>query len=312
MPNAPAPGPFPRHRRRWMLIGLLALALAAVAVWLGIRGLPEASGLGEHPESAPNEEPAFSLPVEEELTYAIMWKGLHAGTITLTVAERTKLRGRPAYRVVMRVDSGQVLDAVFAIHDRLESHIDAQTGASLRFARSLREGTWDPYKADDRVDFDYGAGVSRYRATDDDDGDGSRMVEHKPRPIPGPLQDPLSLLYHVRHPVLEPGGSRTITVGTRKKSGTLRLQAGEEQTLAIPGLGTFTACRIAFSSPDKDKTSAKVRLFLKKGDLALWVDRETGVPLKLELTAVPILGSLEAVLRGARNSVLKTAARAAP
>ncbi len=313
--NEPAPRERLSLRMRLLVLALAILAASGLAVFLAVfNGLPGAGGITGNKSanrsgnngSSISAAPGFDLPVGERLEYAIMWKGAHAGDIVFTVNEKKILRQREVFPVSMSATSRGLLSAAYAIHDQVKSMIDARTGNSLQFSRKIREGTWKLYHADDRVDFDYQTMTAVYTKTKYDKNGKSRTRTYAPRTIPGPLQDSLSLFYSLRNPVPCPGQERELFIGGRKRTDAVMVKAEASEDISIKGLGTFRALKITFRPRKTAGLKAKVELFMKQGELVLWLDRLHGIPLKLEIRGIPVIGSVQAILRAARNTGLRT------
>jgi hypothetical protein len=307
-----------------VLVLLVLLAGTMGYFYWRLEGLPAGAAPEPGQPAAAPPPRDIGLPVGEELVYALMWKGLAAGETTFRVIEKLPLNASPpllpgeqrlpprlragpeplVYHVQMRVRSRGALNAVFAIDNRIESWIDARTGASQRFLRHVREGTFDIYKADERLDFDYDENLAYLSRVKHKDA-GPILKHSEPRPIPGPLQDTFSILYYVRHDPLAPGEEREVTVSTRRETATVVLTAAAQtETLTIPEVGSFEALRIRFGTKDPAALKEKVQVFLKEGELELQVEAATNIPLRLYVSEIPVLGEAEALLRGARRSPL--------
>lgn len=290
-------------RSRKAILLLLCGLVVGVAVAAGIflqRGLPAAGGV-----TGSARVQIDSLPCGERLSYALMWGEVRAGRITLSLDEATPTDPPETAQAKLTVASGETLDAVFMVRDTVESWFAPATAATIRFRRKVREGTFKVYRADETLVYDPGAGRMR-RATE---GEQDRV---EPRESPGPVvHDPLSLLYAFRLEPLAPGEVREVRVATRKSVSTVEVRAGEPQQRLVEGLGTFAAMPVTLHPVAGAK---KLELFLKEGDLRLWVEQSTSTPLIIEVTGVPVVGTVRAVLRDARGSPLanRRVAPAAP
>ncbi|MHC4884076.1 MAG: DUF3108 domain-containing protein [Planctomycetota bacterium] len=293
--------------KRLCIAGAVLLLLLGVGVALlyWFNAPPEGGGIqeGEPPAPLPAVEQSRPLPVGEELVYNLMWKGFSAGTTTFSVLEAVELNGRPGYHLRMATKSGSMLDSVYAIRDSIESVVDRRTGASLRFSRDVREGTFKVYRAKDTLDFDYDKKVAVYRKTKFRK-EGDSIKEYPPRPIPGPLQDTLSLLYYFRNSPIRKGAPQTFLIGTRKRETELIVSVAEEKRLTLPGLGSFDALRLKLDPKAVAGQKEKVKIFLSKGEVELWVERSTCIPLQLRVSGIPLLGSADAVLHSVKGGPL--------
>lgn len=81
---------------------------------------------------------APSLRVGESLVYDVKFGGLDVGSARMEVLGVEDVRGRAAWHTRLAID-GRVLG--YAVRDVLESWIDVQSGASLRFVKNSAQGS---------------------------------------------------------------------------------------------------------------------------------------------------------------------------
>ncbi len=235
----------------------------------------------------------------EKLVYMVKWKGIPAGEATFSVKPwQTKVGGIPAYYVVLDTESNDFVSAFYKVRDRVKSYISAETGHSLYFARNIREGT---YRADDFLQFDYKKNLQYYSSLKTKRGVKKRK-QKKSRAIPGYLQDPLSVIYYLRHLKLVVNGKYQVLVGGRKHVGILELDVVREETIKLPALGSFDTFVINLGSGE-GSTEYKPKIFVAKGKVAVWIEKNTNIPLKITV-GVPILGTAEVFLKRSENSPL--------
>lgn len=237
--------------------------------------------------------------VGERLHYLIRWKGVPAGRASFAVKRRTRLRGEPVYYLTLETESNDAISLLYPVRDKVKSYVCAETGHSLLFVRNLREGS---YKADDTLQFDYEDNVQLYSAVKYD-SELPREKQKPPRPIPGPLQDPLSVLYYLRHFPLAVGETKDVVVGTRKRTGILRVEVVGEEEVSLPGIGVFDANRVRLGTAENETYEAEI--FVSKGDITLLAEKHTNIPLEVSI-GLPILGSARAVLFRAEGTRLES------
>ena len=170
----------------------------------------------------------------------------------------------------------------------MKSYIDADTGFSLVYERLNNEKgkTWD-----DQLQFDYEANQQYY--TKNKDG---RSVAKPSRPIPGPLQDPLSVLYYLRQFPLKVGEPREVVVATAKQTAILSLDIKREETVKIEGVGSFD-CLVV-----EPRSDYEANLIDAQGSIQVFVDKQTNIPVMVQVDIA--IGKLTATLSRASNSAL--------
>ncbi|MFW5857146.1 MAG: DUF3108 domain-containing protein [Planctomycetota bacterium] len=235
----------------------------------------------------------------ERLTYLIKYKGIPAGQAVFSVKRVTKTQSQRAYYLTLETESNDAISMLYPVRDKVKSYVSAETGHSLLFQRTLSEGD---YRADDSLEFDYEQNLQYYRAVDYDGNEHTRR-EKPPRPIPGHVQDPLSVLYYLRHFPLAVGESQRVLIGTRKRTNVLKVTALREEEVTIPGVGVFDANVIRLANGEEG-TEYDAEVFVSSGDITLWVEKHTNMPLILNVGLPRPLGSATGVLHNSRNSPL--------
>jgi hypothetical protein len=244
-------------------------------------------------------KPTEVAPVGERLTYQIKWKGVPAGQAVFSVKRLTRARGEPVLYLALETETNDAVSCVYAVRDKIKSYVCARTGRSVLFQRDLNEGS---YSIHDSLQFDY-ENEQQYYTRTRYDGSAHHREEKAPRPIPGPVQDPLSVLYYLRHFPLEIGEEREVPIGTHERTGILAVTATRRERIEIPTLGAFDAHAVRLEAAGPGLTEYDPEIFRCDGDIELWVEQETNIPLILKVK-VPILGSATAILRDAENTPL--------
>ncbi|MBN1256575.1 MAG: DUF3108 domain-containing protein [Planctomycetes bacterium] len=245
------------------------------------------------------KEPAKVMAIDEKLRYLLKYKGLPAGESIFTVKRITKMGGQPVYYITMETESNDAIDLLYPVRDRVKSYINAENSYSMRFERSLREGK---YKADDKLVYDYEKNEQTYTAIKYK-GDTPKETVKPPQPIPGPVQDPLSAMYYLRHFPLKIGQSKEILIGNRKSTDILEVTPKSEEEINIPGIGVFDAYLVELGTGGEEGGKYNSEIFFSEGDLKLWVEKNTNIPLLIKI-GVPILGEMTGILQSAENCKL--------
>jgi hypothetical protein len=235
----------------------------------------------------------LDLPVGERLVYEIRWSGVPAGRAVLAVKWKREVEGREVYHVECEANSNSFVALVYPVEDRTITLIDVLGGYSRLFEMSKNEGH---VKQNEHIVFDYENGLAIYEQR----APGPfRPRSRKAVRIDGPVQDPLSCLYHLRSVELVPGATLTMPVHTARRPWELHVNVLKREELSIPRFGTLKTLRI-------EPTMLFPGIFVRKGRITVWVDEDTRIPVLMNVD-IPI-GSIVATLVDAESSPLKPGA----
>lgn len=225
---------------------------------------------------------ASTAQVGEKLTYLVRWKGIPAGTITLRVKRTKRIGDRKAMTLEMRVESNDFLSVIYPVQSTITSLADIETGQSYLFRRNLSEGR--SRRVNDRLQFDYD-----YSTTDGTQEpvaiyskvkDGETQTK-SPQPIPGPLQDSLSVVYYMRHLDFEDeGDAHQVLIGSRKRVDVVSITARKFEQRKIDNFGTFDCVVV---EPEGDEEADRTNIVSTEGKAMIWMEKHTGVPLHLQV-----------------------------
>ncbi|MGH7259756.1 MAG: DUF3108 domain-containing protein [Nitrospiraceae bacterium] len=211
----------------------------------------------------------------ERLTYAISWMGITAASAVLEVAPAAPQQGRTMLRLLTTATSSPFISKFYAVDNRVESLVDADTLSPQRLFFRRREGK---RKNDFDVTFHHAQGTVLAIK----DGQPSTIA------IPPGTQDSISCLYYVRSvPSLQPGFSQVMTVHHDKKN--YRLEVRIEGIEKVKGpWGEVEAIRALAIMPFQG-------IFLNEGNIRVWFTNDTRrIPVKMK--AKVIIGSIVANL----------------
>lgn len=184
-------------------------------------------------KSAPETTPAIATPtreleVGEGLHYDVYWMGVRVGLGTLEVKEKIRIEGREAVHVVATAETNEFLSKIYPVRDEVHSFIDSETGESLEFRKTLREGR---YRADERVRYDARVKKGYYESFHN----GSK----KEIDIPGPVHDILSVFYWFRRQPLRVGESLHAVVNSEEKNWDMELCVLGQEVKELRGMGSL-------------------------------------------------------------------------
>ena len=239
----------------------------------------------------------------ETLRYQANWRGLPAGTIRCAAKRQVMLKNRPVFVFEVNVESNDFLSAFYPVKTSINSYVDADTGRSYLIRRRVSERSRE-YK--DRLEFKYDFRrengipdpVSKYSKVDESGKEESAL----PFPIPGNMQDMVSIIYYIRGACLnEIGDSCTLLLGGRKKPvvTTVRVIGAEE--VGIPNIGVFD-CLVV--EPETDGTNVSGNLLATRGGEKVWLEKNTRIPVMCSAELPKPLGAVVATLVQADNCEL--------
>ncbi len=224
-------------------------------------------------DAPPSLKPSFALG--ERFTYRVSWMGLHAATAVMEAGQAPPLDGRRTLRFVTTATSSPVVTKFYAVDNRVESIVDAETLFPQKLLFRRREGK---RKNDYDVTFHHAQG----NVLSIKDGEPTTI------PIPPGTQDSISCLYVIRSlPLLQPGFSQAMTVHHDKKNYRLEVRIEAIEKVRGPW-GEIEAIRALAIMPFQG-------IFLNEGNIRVWfTNDDRRIPLRMK--AKVIVGSVVADL----------------
>ncbi|MBD3369498.1 DUF3108 domain-containing protein [Candidatus Fermentibacteria bacterium] len=230
------------------------------------------------------EEPADSLPEPEEyipryvennafgpgerLVFSVEYGIIKAGTATLEVTGPEDYEGALAYRISATARSNPAFSTFFEVNDVNEAVLDAVQFHTLRFFKSLQEGS---YSHQEEVLFDQEAGIARYP----DETDSSKMVSE----IPPHALDVLSSLYYARTLPLEVGEVYELETHTDNENYSLKVTVHSRERIRVPA-GSFECVMV---QPELRSEG----VFDQQGELYVWLtDDQRHMPVLMRSAIV--------------------------
>ena len=244
----------------------------------------------------------------ELLTFELsLWsQAVGTATLKLTTGE---FEGRAVHRAVAHVRSSPALASLYTLDDHLESFIDPEIGAPLKYVKTINEGTKQKV---DWIEIDQNGHRAVHRRakryTDKKDGKEKLWTytrgEHD---VPEGVQDPLSAYYHLRKIELAVGDEVKIPVTEDRRSCTMIIRVVGREKLHLPRLGAIDALVIEpemdykglfGSGSDTDKNGKPVE---ESEKAQMWIDAQTHVLLKI-VAPVSVGGKLTGILVKVENT----------
>lgn len=149
-----------------------------------------ASARPASPQSSSSLGGAFNAG--ETLTFSLAWVRVIGGTAQMTIRP---VAGQAAYRMTSLMQSNSVFNLIFRVRDEVESVVEREAFSTLRYQKVLNE-----------------RGKSKNELTVVDSDRGIAVRKGAEIPVPHPIFDPLSLMYHLRTLELTPGKTQRFSV----------------------------------------------------------------------------------------------------
>lgn len=246
--------------------------------------LPGKSNHTERAASAPDLVPA-EIPLQEgeRLVYDIRVNGVAAGKTQLLIKKDKYAteKGPQIWVVEMDTHSNRAVSLFYSVEDKARTNIDVKGGFTRFYHIQQKEGD---VKNQEKINFKYDIG--EMEATCEKPRPDGEWRTHKV-PLPGKVLDPLSAIYYLRtinfRALLDKKDlDKDICLpicSDRRVWNTL---------LPVKGHGFDDFGKLKDREYVKIVPEAEFRgLFERKGKMTIWVDVETGIPLKMEVE-IPI------------------------
>jgi hypothetical protein len=271
---------------KWLLMAALVLSLGlarpVTADEESDPPLPEVTKTELVPLPAPGDLIRTFGP-GEELTYAVKFGPVRAGTAQLKVVGIEWANGARCYRLRSTVKTSAFFASFFPVNDLTESWLDVDKMVSRRFVRMIEEGK---YRKREAVQIDVARHLGYYYPKRD-------TVE-----VAAGAQDVLSILYFARGLDLDVGQGVIIPSHVDKKNAAVELRVLKREQVTVPA-GTFT-CGVV------EPLLKTAGLFKQEGRLTLWVsDDEKRIPVIMKSKVK--VGSITAVLESYKPGRVDTA-----
>jgi len=215
----------------------------------------------------------------ETLDYELTWVGVTGGSLQMAIAPAPN---DPAhYRITSLAKSSSSFAFLFKVRDEITSIVSRDDFSTVRYEKHLNER--GRYK-DDITTIDERRRIATRRRPGHDNG----VI-----PVPKPVFDPLSLVFHLRNLPLRPGTVERFTVFADGKVYTLEARVTGRESVSTPA-GNFNTVVV-------EPKMLAGGLFRDEGDLTIWYTddaRHIPVRIKSDLKVGSIIATLRAVRTG--------------
>ena len=229
---------------------------------------------------------AANIPfkIGEQLTFAIRYGFIRAGTATMTVKGETAVRGNPVYHIQTTAESAAGFSWFYKVDDVIDSYMDKGGLFSWKFDKRLREGS---YKIDLLIDYNPQDTLASVDFTRYDRR--MRVEEESKYNVLAPpyAYDVLAAFYYTRTHELEIGKSISIVNHDHKKVYNLLVKVHRRETIETDA-GKFR-CLVV------EPLLQGEGIFQQKGRLVVWMtDDKFKIPVQMESEVA--VGSITAEL----------------
>lgn len=209
----------------------------------------------------------------ETLDYTVTWMKVAGGTARMTIGPE----GDGKWRITSVAKSGGGLARFIKVRDEIETIVDRRDFSTLRYTKKLDE-----------------RGDKMEEVTTVEDGVASRKRKKiRKVPVPRPVYDPISLIFHFRTLELAPGKMYEFTLISDGKVYTVHGRVMKREKVTTPA-GTFDALLV-----EPEMASGGVQ---REERLFIWYsDDERRLPLRIR-TEVKF-GSVTATLKSVTAGV---------
>ncbi len=211
----------------------------------------------------------------ETLDYTLTWMKVTGGTARMTIAPSDD--EKDAFRITSFARSGGGLGRLVKVRDHIETTVARDDFSTLRITKDLNE-----------------RGNKLKETTVIEDGVATRKRKHyRKLPVPRPVLDPISVIYHIRTLELTPGKSYDFTLYADLKLYDVHAKVVRREVVQTPA-GTFNCLLI-----EPEMRSGGV---MRDERLFIWYsDDERRLPVRIR-TEVKF-GSITATLKSVRSGV---------
>lgn len=213
----------------------------------------------------------------ETLDYTVMWMKVTGGTGRMTIAPHGDEKQN--YRITSVAKSSGSLGKLFKIRDEIETIVARSDFSTLRYTKKLDE-----------------RGDKMNEVTVIEDGVATRTRQKvRKLPVPRPILDPISVIYHFRKLDLTPGKTYEVTLYADLKLYTVTAKALRRETIVTPA-GTFSTILM---EPEM-KNAGKPR----EEKLHIWYsddDQRLPVRIRTEVGFGSVTATLRSVSSGVRS-----------
>jgi hypothetical protein len=210
--------------------------------------------------------PVKAFAPGERLEFVLKWAGIAAADSVMTVEKGRNARGKTIYKLINTAESRAVIDMIYPVRNRYESHISPEDGLPRKYIYHMKEGS----KNRDRIFLFDQRRMLVKRMEKTSDGTTNQIFTTEDE-----THDVLSSLYAMRNMEFMVGESKTFKVFDNKKNYELEVDVLAREEVEV-GAGRFMTVKVQ----PKLKFEG---IFRRKGSLFVWMtDDEHHIPVLMK------------------------------
>lgn len=160
----------------------------------------------------------------EKLEYVLKWSGIAAGDSVMEIVKGGWIDGAYVYKVISTAESRSLVDVIYKVRNRYETHIHPVDGLTRKYVFDMKEGKKKQRRL---LYFDQNKLMVR-RVLIKKSGDQTMVYD-----IPPQTQDNLSALYALRNEHLEVGDVFDYRVFENKKNWELIIEVIAQEDIEV-------------------------------------------------------------------------------
>ncbi len=224
---------------------------------------------------------AQTFTAGETLDFDLTWLALTGGSLRMTIAPQPG--DATHYRLTSIASSNKSFAVIYSVRDEIASYVNRSDFSTVRYEKHLKEGG---KRRDDSTVVDETAKMATRKRRGKDD---------ESIPVPRPVFDPLSLVYHLRDLDLSPNKVNRFTVFADGKVYSLEARVTGRETLDTPA-GKFNTVVV------EPKMLAGGLFGGENSSLTIWyTDDARHIPVRIRSEVK--VGTITATLRGVHAGV---------
>src|SRR6202051_1924387 len=208
------------------------LLIAATITILAAQTAPPAASVSSASAQITPPRPNYPFPDGRSFVYSAEWHMLAAGTGVIRMDAAGNGNER---KVVATAESSGVVNVIFPVHDRFESHFDPQTFCSRSIVKHSEEGS---HKRETAIHFDYESKKSKLEERNLKTGE----IKHVENDLPDCATDILTGFYYLQSLPLKPGATYDFPINDGKNA-VVHATVDKREQIKVPA-GTFSAVMV--------------------------------------------------------------------
>jgi hypothetical protein len=244
--------------------GLFRCTILAIAALLSAQQGPPTATIGPAPTEIAPPRPNYPFPDGRSYVYSAEWHLIPAGTAVVRMDAAGKDR-----KVTATAESSGVVNVLFPVRDRFESHFDPRTFCSLSIFKHSEEGS---HKRETSIHFDY----ARKKSTLDEKNLKTGETKHVENDLAACSTDVITGFYYLQSLPLQLGAIYEFPISDGKTT-MARARVEKRETIKVPA-GTFPAVMVTAAA-----TSGPLQ---SRGPLWVWYSEDashTPVQMRVKL-----------------------------